>query len=55
MTKNADAILLLLSLGRIKVWEANRALSTPREELRDARRQALQEAQRKVYGRVIRA
>jgi hypothetical protein len=51
MTKNAEAILLLLSLGRIKVWEANRALSTPRQELRDARRQAIQDAQRKLYAK----
>ena len=34
---------------RIKVWEANRALATPREELRKARREAVAAAQRKVY------
>ncbi len=51
MTKNADAILLLLSLSQIKVWEAKRALSTPRSELRAARREAIRQAQAKVYAK----
>jgi hypothetical protein len=51
MTKHADAILMLLSLGKIKPWEANRALATPRSEVRAARREAIRQAQAKVYAK----
>jgi hypothetical protein len=47
MTKHADAILTLLSLGKIKPWEAKRALATPNSELR-AERKARQEAAQRI-------